>query len=438
LVSGILQHFGIVGDTKDKLLRAPKFWDNLSSRGQGHVTSRLQAMGFTEQVASSLAPLLEAEVGLSQLSSMLRTVTKRKGEAGEAVKEALSELKSIETRAMTLGLSFETVYCVRPGQGHIFVSGVIIQLVRVRQAKSGSKTYDIIAAGGRYDSLVRNFAENIRLAEPDLDPAQSPRATGMSISVDKLVNMVKSDDQKFETCHIVMAGDSSEASKVAKELWTCGIKVFLFDSPRSDEAIEVAKEHGVECIVMVASDGSALISQVDKEGRMNEKKIPGPEVLNHLCNLFKRQNTVDIYEAQGIQRQESIIQMSNTSTNGPVVSYNFEFLDREKYQMVKKKMEVRKSEKLATALAKFDRNTQVEVIAVGYPNTILRNMALTLELDIDKEALLLSLEELIKMYPRFRKDFRNIVEMIASVRFTPKAPVIVLFSLDDNTFKILC
>ena len=176
--------------------------------------------------------------------------------------------------------------------------GVIIQLVRVRQAKSGSKTYDIIAAGGRYDSLVRNFAENIRLAEPDLDPAQSPRATGMSISVDKLVNMVKSDDQKFETCHIVMAGDSSEASKVAKELWTCGIKVFLFDSPRSDEAIEVAKEHGVECIVMVASDGSALISQVDKEGRMNEKKIPGPEVLNHLCNLFKRQNTVDIYEEE--------------------------------------------------------------------------------------------------------------------------------------------
>ena len=95
-----------------------------------------------------------------------------------------------------------------------------------------------------------------------------------------------------------MAGDSSEASKVAKELWTCGIKVFLFDSPRSDEAIEVAKEHGVECIVMVASDGSALISQVDKEGRMNEKKIPGPEVLIHLCNLFKRQNTVDIYEEE--------------------------------------------------------------------------------------------------------------------------------------------
>ena len=61
------------------------------------------------------------------------------------------------------------------------------------------------------------------------------------------------------------------------------------------------------------------------------------------------------------------------------------------------------------------------MIAVGYPNTILRNMALTLELDIDKEALLLSLEELIKMYPRFRKDFRNIVEMIASLRFTAKS-----------------
>ena len=33
----------------------------------------------------------------------------------------------------------------------------------------------------------------------------------------------------------------------------------------------------------------------------------------------------------------------------------------------KKRMEVRKSEKLASALAKFDSHAQVEVIGVGYP-----------------------------------------------------------------------
>ena len=46
--------------------------------------------------------------------------------------------------------------------------------------------------------------------------------------------------------------------------------------------------------------------------------------------------------------------------------------------------------------------------------------------------------ELIKLYPRHRKEFRLIVEEIGSLRFTPKSPVIVLFSLDDNTFRIMC
>ena len=64
-------------------------------------------------------------------------------------------------------------------------------------------------------------------------------------------------------------------------------------------------------------------------------------------------------------------------------------------------------------------------------------MAATLDLE-DEEKLQNSLEELIKMYPRYRKEFRSIVDEISAVRFSSKCPVIVLFSLDDNTFKIMC
>ena len=64
-------------------------------------------------------------------------------------------------------------------------------------------------------------------------------------------------------------------------------------------------------------------------------------------------------------------------------------------------------------------------------------MAATIDLD-DEERLQNSLEELIKVYPRYRKEFRMIVDEISSVRFSTKYPVVVLFSLDDNTFKIMC
>ena len=84
----------------------------------------------------------------------------------------------------------------------------------------------------------------------------------------------------------------------------------------------------------------------------------------------------------------------------PVVNYNFSFLDRERYSQSKKKLEVRKSEKLAAALARFDPSTAVEVIAIGLPDSTLRSMAHTLELD-DEERMARSLEDLCGQYPRY-------------------------------------
>ena len=59
-------------------------------------------------------------------------------------------------------------------------------MVRLRIGKSGSKSMDIIAAGGRYDGLLKTFADNFRIEDPNLD-TETPRAVGMSVSVDKLI-----------------------------------------------------------------------------------------------------------------------------------------------------------------------------------------------------------------------------------------------------------
>jgi hypothetical protein len=59
------------------------------------LTGRLQSLGLTDSAISSLLPLLGAEAGLSQLTSLLRVVTRRRGEAAERVKAALSQLKAL-------------------------------------------------------------------------------------------------------------------------------------------------------------------------------------------------------------------------------------------------------------------------------------------------------------------------------------------------------
>ncbi len=59
------------------------------------LTGRLQSLGLADSAISSLLPLLGAEAGLSQLTSLLRVVTRRRGEAAERVKAALSQLKAL-------------------------------------------------------------------------------------------------------------------------------------------------------------------------------------------------------------------------------------------------------------------------------------------------------------------------------------------------------
>ncbi len=64
------------------------------------LTGRLQSLGLTDSAISSLLPLLGAEAGLSQLTSLLRVVTRRRGEAAERVKAALSQLKALVVNPM--------------------------------------------------------------------------------------------------------------------------------------------------------------------------------------------------------------------------------------------------------------------------------------------------------------------------------------------------
>eukprot|EP00092_Neocalanus_flemingeri_P000288 GFUD01000308.1.p1 GENE.GFUD01000308.1~~GFUD01000308.1.p1 ORF type:complete len:1589 (+),score=464.17 GFUD01000308.1:43-4809(+) len=439
LVTGILDHHGVLNEVQEKVLKAMKTWDNLPNRANGQVAARLQAIGLPEQIVSSLSPHLEAEVGLNQLTSNLRSVTKRKGEASEKVKSALNDLKSIESLARNMGLTFETVYCVRTSYHPNHISGMTVQLVRVRPGKSGSRTMDIIAAGGRYDQLIKTFAESVRLCESDVaDPENSQKATGISISVDKLVATVaKSEGFKPCSSNVILAGDKMEASRLGRELWGQGVKTMIEDTNRSDELIELAKDHGAEVVVLVAADGGALVSQSDRDGRWADKKFGSGEVVPHVVNVFKKLSVGEGTDVS-LSKQESVQDKTGWgNSSGPLVNFNFEFLDREKYSQSKKRMEVRKSEKLASALGRFDSQTQVEVIGVGYPGVVVKAMAASLDLE-DEERLQISLVELIKLYPRYRKEFRSIVDEISAVRFSTKSPVIVLFSLDDNTFKIMC
>ena len=93
---------------------------------------------------------------------------------------------------------------------------------------------------------------------------------------------------------------------------------------------------------------------------MMERKLTTAEVVSHLTSCVGRSGEAE--SGAGLARMESTVASYNTTSSGPVVNYNFDFLDREKYSQSKEKMKVRKSEKLAQALERFEAGTAVEVI----------------------------------------------------------------------------
>merc|ERR1719300_789610 len=99
MIFGIFELLGITPEVQSHILKAMKVWEGLPNRANGQIVARLQAIGLPDQTVSTLAPLMEVEVGINQLSSILRSITKRKGEAAEKVKMALAELKHVEKYA---------------------------------------------------------------------------------------------------------------------------------------------------------------------------------------------------------------------------------------------------------------------------------------------------------------------------------------------------
>ena len=420
---------------------------------RGQVSTRLAALGLSDQAVISLVPLLEAELPLEQLSGLLRVVTRRPGESAERVKAALAELRRIESAARGLGLALDVVYCVRPAP--LQYSGLLIQLVREKVGKGGTRKWDELAAGGRYDNLVANFAETFRLANTEENV--SPGATGISLSVDKVAaTLAKSDGWQPGICQVVVGGDQEEACKLARELWNAGVSSRLEQTTRGDVLLEHGKEMAASMVIVCTSGGGGLIAQADRSWQ--ERKVTAGGSGLARWGLVVMESKVacllDKPGETGLREKEDRVAMHKGETGGnPVVNYNFSFLDRERYSQSKKKLEVRKSEKLAAALARFDPSTAVEVIAIGLPDSTLRAMANTLELD-DEERMARSLEDLCGQYPRYppfksrlnfcpffrhRKELRAIAEEMLRVRLGPKAPIIVLYSLEEtHKFRIMC
>lgn len=450
LLKGILTNCGISEEFHldvFNVIREGERWNK--AQRNAHLTS----MGLPEGVINSLFDVLEHEGSASQINGVLRHMIRRRTPASQHIKQSIQDLEVIMANAKALGVKCPLV--ISPSliynPGHF--SGMICQLVRKKK-----RGLDIMAAGGRYDHLIKSFASNISLGSCDSTFKElNQSAVGISLSMEKLVSIVSSgassatSEQQFNSVDILIYSPShqqsvtKEMADLASKLWGHGIKCVVCDHHQSlDEVQEFAAEFGSSFLVIVREgESAARIRSLDKD-RFQEKKIPLGDTADFLVKIMLRrdQEKSDKTEAEStLSRSESVRSSAPNTGEGkglPVqVSYNFKFvMDKKSGSMSKKRLETLISTKITSSLSLLSGNTSVEVLAIPFPKPVIKTIASILEFD-DQGKFESSVSLLLEKLSRNKKELRNVCDEIQTLKFKKEISVFVLFSLDDHSFQTL-
>ncbi|XP_021938823.1 eIF-2-alpha kinase GCN2 isoform X2 [Zootermopsis nevadensis] len=439
LLKAILIHCGIEEEKyHDIYMILSEARDEKYSKFQ--VQTHLISLCLNDQAMVTLFSLIETESPISKVASAFRVITKRKGEAASLAKQGFHELETIIMNAEALGVKCPIV--VAPGLVYNVqqYSGMMCQFVCELKKKRRRGGLDVIAAGGTYDKMLADFRRTLDMTSV-ASKEVSQAAAGISISLDKIVSALQ-DENNVPAVDVVVCsvGNRSmvkEKAAVIRELWAAGIKSSLIDSLQSLEEIkDYCQENLVPHIVMLKDieTGTLRVCSWEKE-RFQERKVNMCDLVEFLQRLLK--NSGESADAHSmLMRSECRVPNTDLAGGNPLL--NFNFITLEKYQNnSRRRYEIQMLSHMSSTLQCLSAKVRVEVLALNLESVVVKTLATHLELDSDQQEFQKNIGLVTERHPRHKKYLIRICDEIHDLRCEKNCPVIILYSLGDNTFKVL-
>ncbi|KAL3874664.1 hypothetical protein ACJMK2_037645 [Sinanodonta woodiana] len=411
-------------------------------KNEGKEKAKMKIMSecsLNEQAVSSLLHLLETEGSLSKVSSMLRCITKTKGQ---------------------VMVSVGWVYNIQQ------YSGVYYQ-VAVDVRKKNRAFPDVFAAGGRYNSLISGFYSPVFSSSK---PVTTHYGVGVSFAFEKIVNAMLEEDD-FPTpspydilvCTIGRKPLLKDRMKLVKELWNAGLRAeHLLETLESPEEIQdFCRTHGISYLVLLKeSDVNTLkliVKTIEKE-RVTEKLIRQNEkdqtLEKSLVDFFKQKltsNKLDSFDTSqtGVSRGNTTTSTQphvdytpsiSASSSGGNLTINFYFfmLEGKISPALRKKSEAQIVSKINSSLPWLSgKGVTVEAVAMEMTVKDIRIIAAFLDLDGDEDSFESSIGAIAEKLPRYRKYLSHITDHIYQLKFEKKCNCIVLYGMKDEGVKLL-
>ena len=194
------------------------------------ITDYLTSEGVPEYCISRTVPQLGFRGPVKKARERLESVRKSRGAVGTLAKQALCELASFCESAEAFGLKMPIVLQTCLAYNLSVFSGVVFQVVAENQRKRKHGSFDIIAGGGRYDTLLESF-------KLPGEQKSLPRAVGVSIAFERIVNAVRKEISASDSglcyitcCDVLVAvmGEVNTQERVGlvRDLWKHGKMVY--------------------------------------------------------------------------------------------------------------------------------------------------------------------------------------------------------------------
>lgn len=418
--------YSILRDARDKKLT--KF----------QIQTHLISLCLTDQAMETLFNLFETESSVAKIHSILKTITRRKGNAAALAKKGLEEIDLVMKNIEALGVKWPILVVPLLVHNINQHSGIIYQITHeITPKKKGG---EVIAAGGRYDKMLcsfKNILERTEMANKEI----KHYGTGISISLEKLVSAVSETSGSLECksgIDIAMScmGNyhrGKEMIDLLKELWFFELKVTIIDLISLEEILEYCRENSINHVILLKSEekGSVIIQSWERD-RFQEKKVNNQEV----AEFFQRLDS----SLSGLSKSESKIATENfLSTNNPI-NVNINFILSEKDKLSSGSRRSLKNSIIAQMSTYFQRISSkipIEILAVYLQMSVVKTIISFLEIDEGDEEFLKSVQVIIDKHSRYKKYIKEICEEMQELRNEKQKPVLILYSLIDNKYMTL-
>lgn len=421
-------------------------------------------LNLSEKSIASLFDILDLEDSYTKISLSLRWLSKSKGASASLAKEGLCELDMIKSSYENLSVRLPLIVSLNLIFNPHEYDGVIFQVIGERKTGKNSKlasstptsSFDVLAAGGRYDALVDRFRKPTKT---NLQQTPNIAAVGLSLAFDTIAAATASasasttNDCQYDVllCSVGHKGGMlKEKLSLAQALWKSSIRADFLQEPVAnlEDLQDYCRKTGVSYLVVFKDKESGFVrvkSWADNERAVDRKLavIDAPaffvEKLSS-ASIGSHEPCDGVPQFQAKNETVSLVNPSASSSLSATLSnVRIHYVSAEKLSLhTRKRYDAQMASSLATVIRRFSNKETLDVVSTDLPGSVIKFLSGVIECreeNLYKE----SLREVFVKFHKFKYQLNLLTDEVWKMKFETADgnSNVILYSYVDDVYRLI-